>query len=108
MPFSLPELPYGYDALEPHIDARTMEIHHSKHHAAYTDNLNKALEGLLPEHQTIEYILTHLDEIPADKRMAVKNNGGGYYNHLLFRQMMSADGGGKPSGDLAKAIDETF
>ncbi len=108
MIFKLPELPSAYDALEPHIDAETVEIHHSKHHATYIANLNTALDGQAIADQPIEYILTHLDELPADKRMAVKNNGGGYLNHSLFRQMMSPQGGGEPTGDLAKAISTTF
>ncbi len=108
MTFELPELPYTFDALEPYIDAKTMEIHYSKHHAAYTTNLNAALEWLMPEHQTIEYVLTHLDEIPEDKRKKVNDNGGGYLNHSLFWKMMTPNGGGHPSGTISTAIDEMF
>ncbi len=104
MPFELPQLPYAYDALEPHIDARTMEIHHSKHHNAYTTNLNAAIAGTELEGLTIENILINLDM----KNAAVRNNGGGYYNHNLFWRIMSSTGGGKPSGDLADAIDAAF
>ncbi|MCF6131326.1 superoxide dismutase [Flavobacterium wongokense] len=104
MPFELPPLPYAYDALEPHIDARTMEIHHSKHHNAYTTNLNAAIAGTDLEGLSIENILINLDM----KNAAVRNNGGGYYNHNLFWRVMSPTGGGKPSGDLAEAIDAAF
>jgi superoxide dismutase, Fe-Mn family len=104
MAFELPQLPYAYDALEPHIDARTMEIHHSKHHNAYTTNLNAAIAGTDLEGKTIENILTDLDM----KNMAVRNNGGGFYNHNLYWRVMSPNGGGKPSGDLADAIDVAF
>jgi superoxide dismutase, Fe-Mn family len=104
MPFELPQLPYAYDALEPHIDARTMEIHHSKHHNAYTTNLNAAIAGTDLEGLTIENILINLDM----KNAAVRNNGGGYYNHNLFWKVMSPSGGGKPTGDLADAIDAAF
>jgi Fe-Mn family superoxide dismutase len=104
MPFELPQLPYAYDALEPHIDARTMEIHHSKHHNAYTTNLNAAIAGTDLEGLSIENILINLDM----KNAAVRNNGGGYYNHNLFWRVMSPTGGGKPTGDLADAIDAAF
>ena len=104
MAFELPQLPYAYDALEPHIDARTMEIHHSKHHNAYTANLNAAVIGTDLEGKTIENILINLDM----KNGAVRNNGGGFYNHNLFWRVMSPTGGGKPSGDLAAAIDAAF
>lgn len=104
MAFELPKLPYAYDALEPHIDARTMEIHHSKHHNAYTTNLNAAVAGTDLEGKTIENILINLDL----KNAAVRNNGGGFYNHNLFWSVMSADGGGLPTGDLAAAIDSAF
>ncbi|MFK8303318.1 superoxide dismutase [Capnocytophaga stomatis] len=104
MSFTLPKLPYAYDALEPHIDARTMEIHHTKHHNAYTTNLNTAISGTNLEGKTIEEILENLDM----NNGAVRNNGGGFYNHNLFWEVMSPDGGGKPTGDLAKAIDEKF
>ena len=108
MPFELPPLPYAYDALEPTIDARTMEIHHGKHHQAYVDNLNKALEGTEWEGQSLERVLTLLDEIPEDKRAAVRNNGGGHANHSLFWTIMKPGGGGAPAGALAQAIDDTF
>ena len=102
MAFELPQLPYAYDALEPHIDARTMEIHHSKHHNAYTTNLNAAITGTDLEGKSIEEILKNLDMTKA----AVRNNGGGFYNHNLFWTVMSPDGGGLPSGDLAAAIEK--
>lgn len=104
MPFELPKLKYAYDALEPHIDAKTMEIHHGKHHAAYTNNLNNAIEGTDMQGKTIENILINLDM----SNKAVRNNGGGYYNHNLFWEILSPNGGGKPSGELAKAIDDAF
>jgi Fe-Mn family superoxide dismutase len=100
MPFTLPSLPYDFNALEPHIDARTMEIHHGKHHAAYTNNLNAALAGTPHEGETIEQILAKVDELP----VAVRNNGGGFYNHCLFWETMSPNGGGHPTGTLADAI----
>ena len=103
MSFELPKLPYAYDSLEPHIDARTMEIHHSKHHQGYTNNLNNAISGTDMEGKSIE-------EICATPGLsgAIRNNGGGYYNHCLFWNVMSPNGGGNPSGDLASAIDSTF
>ncbi|CAM3916769.1 MULTISPECIES: superoxide dismutase [Flavobacterium] len=104
MAFELPKLPYAYDALEPHIDARTMEIHHSKHHNGYTTNLNNAVAGTDLEGKTIENILINLDL----NNGAVRNNGGGYYNHNLFWTVMSPNGGGKPTGELATAIDAAF
>ena len=104
MAFELPTLPYAYDALEPHIDARTMEIHHTKHHNAYTTNLNAAVTGTDLEGLTIENILINLDM----KNAAVRNNGGGFYNHNLFWRVMSPTGGGLPTGDLADAIDASF
>lgn len=104
MAFELPQLAYGYDALEPHIDARTMEIHHGKHHAGYTAKLNAAIEGTALESQSIESILEHLDLSNA----AVRNNGGGYFNHCLFWDIMGPNAGGSPSGDLAAAIDRDF
>lgn len=104
MAFELPSLPYAYDALEPHLDARTMEIHHSKHHAAYTNNLNAAIEGTDMQGKTIENILINLDMSNA----AVRNNGGGFYNHNLFWAVMSPNGGGEPTGELATAIDRDF
>lgn len=104
MSFELPKLPYAYDALEPHIDARTMEIHHTKHHAAYTNNLNAAIAGTALEGKSIEEILNNLDM----SNMAVRNNGGGYYNHNLFWEVMSPNGGGQPTGELAAAITRDF
>lgn len=104
MAFELPQLPYAYDALEPHIDARTMEIHHSKHHNAYVTNLNAAITGTDMEGKTIENILINLDMT----NMAVRNNGGGHYNHNLFWRIMSPNGGGLPTGDLAEAIERDF
>ena len=108
MAFSVPDLTYAFDALEPHIDARTMEIHHDKHHAAYVTNLNAALEGTPHAEQSLDTILTSLDSIPEDKRMAVRNNGGGHANHTLFWEIMGPNGGGDPSGDLADAIADAF
>src|SRR5512147_1998928 len=107
-PFKLPDLAYAFDALEPHIDARTMEIHHDKHHAAYVTNLNAALEGTEWMDRPIEAVLSNLEIIPEDKRMAVRNNGGGHANHTLFWEIMGPDGGGEPSGELAAAIADTF
>jgi len=104
MAFELPKLPYAYDALAPHIDARTMEIHHGKHHAAYTNNLNAAIEGTDLAGKSIEAILKNLDM----NNMAVRNNGGGYYNHDLFWKVMSPNGGGQPTGALADAINTAF
>ena len=108
MTFKLPELPYPFDALEPHIDARTMEIHHDKHHKGYTDKLNAAIEGTEWADKDIAEILRNLGDLPADKQTAVRNNGGGYFNHSLFWKVLSPDGGGKPSGELATAIDSAF
>jgi superoxide dismutase, Fe-Mn family len=108
MAFSVPDLSYAFDALEPHIDARTMEIHHDKHHAAYVTNLNAALEGTEWAEQPLETILTSLDSIPEDKRMAVRNNGGGHANHTFFWEIMGPNGGGDPSGDLGDAITDAF
>ena len=108
MAFSVPDLSYAFDALEPHIDARTMEIHHDKHHAAYVTNLNAALEGTEWAEQSLDTILTSLDSIPEDKRMAVRNNGGGHANHTLFWEIMGPNGGGDPSGDLGDAITDAF
>ena len=108
MAFELPALPYAFDALEPHIDARTMEIHHDKHHAGYTNNLNAALKDTGLEGKSIEELLGDLDALPESKRTAIRNNGGGYANHDLFWQVMSPNGGGQPSGDLAAAINKTF
>jgi Fe-Mn family superoxide dismutase len=108
MAYTLPDLPYAFDALEPHIDARTMEIHHDKHHAAYVNNLNAALEGSNLADLPIEELLQSLDRVPDDKRNAVRNNGGGHYNHSLFWTSMSGDGAGEPDGALASAIDAAF
>lgn len=103
MSFTLPELPYAFDALEPHIDAKTMEIHHGKHHAGYTNNLNNAIKGTELEKLSIEEILQK-----GTDNMAVRNNGGGFYNHSLFWKIMSKNGGGEPTGELAEAIKEAF
>jgi Fe-Mn family superoxide dismutase len=105
MAYELPDLPYATDALEPHIDARTMEIHHGKHHAAYISNVNKALEGH-PDlaAKSVEELISDLAAVPQDIRGAVRNNGGGHANHSLFWTIMSPDGGGEPGGDLADAI----
>lgn len=105
----LPDLPYAYDALEPHIDARTMEIHHSKHHDGYVGKLNAALEGEVDlEARSLDDLLADLDALPADIRTAVRNNGGGHANHTLFWSVMAPDGGGEPAGALAEAMDDTF
>jgi superoxide dismutase, Fe-Mn family len=108
MAYTVPPLPYDYDALEPHIDAQTMQIHHDKHHQAYVDKVNAALEATDWADRSIEEVLTSLGQLPDDKRTAVRNNGGGHYNHTLFWESMSPDGGGAPDGDLAGAIDEAF
>jgi len=109
MPFELPDLPYAYDALEPHIDAETMQIHHDLHHKAYIDNANAALAGTEWADRPIEAVLSAgLDALPEEKQTAVRNNAGGHANHSLFWQIMSPDGGGAPSGDLASALDGTF
>jgi Fe-Mn family superoxide dismutase len=108
MAYEVPPLPYDYDALEPHIDEATMRVHHDKHHQAYVDKVNAALQGTDLEGKDIEDVLKDLDSVPEDKRTAVRNNGGGHYNHSLFWEWMSPDGGGEPDGDLATAIDEAF
>ncbi len=110
MTYKLPELPYAYDALEPHIDKMTMEIHHTKHHNTYVTNLNKALEGHedLVGDKTVEELISNMDAIPEEIRTAVRNNGGGHANHSMFWEILSADGGGKPEGKLAEAIDKKF
>ncbi|WGI26917.1 superoxide dismutase [Halomonas alkaliantarctica] len=105
MAHTLPELPYAYDALEPNIDAMTMEIHHSRHHQTYINNLNATLEGTGLEDVPVEELVANLDRVPEAKRQAVINNGGGHANHSMFWQMMSPNGGGSPQGDVAKAID---
>ena len=108
MAFELPSLPYAESALEPHIDARTMGIHHGKHHASYTSNLNGAIAGTALEGKSIEEILGNLNAVPEGIRTAVRNNGGGYANHNLFWKVMGPDGGGEPSGALAGAINSAF
>jgi superoxide dismutase, Fe-Mn family len=109
MPFVLPDLPYDFNALEPHIDARTMEIHHDKHHAGYTNNLNKALESQASlQEKSIEDLLRGIDQVPDSIRTAVRNNGGGFSNHSLFWKIMSPNGGGQPSGSLGDAIKSKF
>ena len=108
MAFEVPPLPYEYGALEPHIDEQTMRIHHDKHHQAYVDNANKALEGTEWADHPIEQILAMLDLLPEDKRTAVRNNAGGHANHTLFWEIMTPNGGGEPSGALAEAITDTF
>jgi Fe-Mn family superoxide dismutase len=106
--FTLPDLPYDYDALEPHIDEQTMRIHHTKHHQGYTNKLNAALEGTRWADEPIEETLANLDALPEDKQTAVRNNGGGFLNHGIFWTIMSPNGGGEPTGDLADAIDREF
>jgi Fe-Mn family superoxide dismutase len=108
MAFEVPPLPYDYNALEPHIDEQTMRIHHDKHHQAYVDNANKALEGTEWADRSIEDILADLEIIPEDKRAAVRNNVGGHANHSFFWEIMGPNGGGEPSGALADAIDSVF
>lgn len=108
MPYELSKLPYAYDALEPYIDARTMEIHHTKHHQAYINNVNKALEGTGLEGVPVNKLITRLNELPADKQTAVRNNGGGHANHSLFWEIMGPKGGGKPTGALEAAIKDSF
>ena len=108
MAYSVPPLPYAYDALEPHIDKLTMEIHHDKHHQAYVDKVNAALEGTSLADAPIEDVLRDLSQVPEAKRAAVKNNGGGHFNHTLFWESMSPDGGGEPDGELASAIASAF
>ena len=108
MAYSVPDLAYSFDALEPHIDARTMEIHHDKHHGTYVANLNAALDGTEWMDRPIEAVLADLEILPEDKRTAVRNNGGGHANHTLFWEIMGPNGGGEPSGELASAISDTF
>jgi len=108
MAYTVPDLAYPFDALEPHIDARTMEIHHDKHHAAYVTNLNAALEGTEWMDRPIDAVLANLEIIPEDKRAAVRNNGGGHANHTLFWEIMGSGGGGEPSGELGAAVADTF
>jgi Fe-Mn family superoxide dismutase len=108
MPFSLPNLPYPNNALEPHIDARTMEIHHDKHHATYMNNLNNAIAGTDLEGKDIVEILSNMDRVPDNIKTAVQNNGGGYANHNLFWEILGPNAGGSPTGDLAQAINSAF
>ena len=108
MAYQLPDLAYAFDALEPHIDAKTMEIHHDKHHAAYVANLNAALDGTEWMDRPIEAVLANLEIIPADKQAAVRNNGGGHANHTLFWETLSPNGGGEPTGALGEAVGATF
>ncbi|MCX6394271.1 MAG: superoxide dismutase [Solirubrobacterales bacterium] len=108
MAYEVPALPYAYDALEPHIDEATMQIHHDKHHQAYVDKANAALEGTPLADVSVEELLARLGDVPEASRMAVRNNAGGHHNHLLFWESLSPDGGGDPAGDLAAAIDATF
>ena len=109
MTYKLPDLPYAYDALEPHIDEETMKLHHDKHHNTYVQNVNKALEGHEDlQDLSIEELMIKLDEVPEDIRTAVRNNGGGHANHSLFWEVLSPEGGGEPAGELADAIDDAF
>jgi superoxide dismutase, Fe-Mn family len=108
MAFEVPDLPYDYDALEPHIDEATMKLHHDKHHQAYVDKANAALEGTEWEGKSVEEVLKNLDQLPDDKRTAVRNNAGGHANHSFFWEIMSPDGGGEPSGALGDRINSTF
>ena len=108
MAYELPELPFAYDALEPNIDARTMEIHHSKHHAGYVAKVNAAIEGSELEGKSVEDLVSDLAGVPDDKRGAVQNNGGGHANHSLFWSILCPNGGGEPSGELAEAINAAF
>jgi len=108
MAFEVPPLPYDYAALEPHIDEATMRVHHDKHHQAYVDNANKALEGTELDGRSPDQILTNLEVLPEDKQMAVRNNVGGHANHSFFWEIMGPDGGGEPEGQLADAIDDVF
>ena len=108
MPFEVPALPYDYNALEPHIDEQTMRVHHDKHHQAYVDNANKALEGTEWADRSVEAILGNIEILPGDKQTPVRNNAGGHANHSLFWEIMSPDGGGEPSGSLGAAIESTF
>jgi Fe-Mn family superoxide dismutase len=108
MPYEVPPLPYDYAALEPHIDEATMRVHHDKHHQAYVDKVNAALEGTEWADKPIEEVVANLSQVPDDKRGPVRNNGGGHYNHSLFWEWLSPDGGGAPDGDLGSAIDDAF
>ncbi len=108
MAFEVPPLPYDYGALEPHIDEQTMRLHHDKHHQAYVDNANKALEGTELADRSVEHVLTNLEVLPEDKQALVKNNAGGHLNHSMFWEIMSSDGGGEPTGALADAINDLW
>ena len=108
MAYTLPQLPYAYDALAPHIDAKTMEIHHTKHHQTYIDNANKALEGTEFADLSVEELIQKLDQVPADKKGALRNNAGGHANHSLFWQVMGPNQGGQPGGELLEAINSAF
>src|SRR5205085_6176866 len=108
MSFEVPPLPYDYAALEPTIDEQTMRLHHDKHHQAYVDNANKALEGTPLDGESVEQILTNLDSLPADRQAAARNNVGGHANHSLFWEIMSPDGGGEPGGALRSAVEDAF
>ena len=108
MAFEVPPLPYDYNALEPHIDEQTMRLHHDKHHQAYVDKANAALEGTDWAHESVEQILTIVETLPEDKQAVIRNNAGGHANHSMFWEIMSPDGGGEPEGELADAINETF
>jgi len=108
MAYEVPPLPYDYAALEPHIDEATMRVHHDKHHQAYVDKANAALEGTEWADKPVEEVVANLSQLPDDKRGPVRNNGGGHLNHTLFWESMSPDGGGQPDGDLAQAIDDAF
>jgi len=108
MAFEVPPLPYDYGALEPHIDEQTMRLHHDKHHQAYVDNANKALEGTELADKSVEHVLTNLERLPDDKQTLVKNNAGGHSNHSMFWEIMSPDGGGEPGGALADAINDLW
>jgi Fe-Mn family superoxide dismutase len=108
MAYEVPDLPYDYDALEPHVDEATMRVHHDKHHQAYVDKANAALDGTEWADKPVEEVLQNLSSLPEDKQKAVRNNGGGHCNHTFFWQIMSPDGGGEPEGDLAAAIEDAF
>jgi Fe-Mn family superoxide dismutase len=108
MAFEVPPLPYDYGALEPHIDEQTMRVHHDKHHQAYVDNANAALDGTELAGKPVEHVLTNLEHLPEDKQAVVRNNAGGHINHSLFWEIMSPDGGGEPSGELANAIEDLW
>src|ERR1700761_1900361 len=108
MAYSVPDLPYDYNALEPHIDEATMKVHHDKHHQAYVDNANKALDGTEWADKPVEDVLKNLSSLPSDKQGPVRNNAGGHYNHSLFWETMAPNAGGEPTGALADAIASTF